>query len=176
MLGHELGDVVFGEAETAAEALAQINAHPWQLVILDVSLPDDDDGFSVLREVYARHPQAAVLALGVCTRIQSTPAVPCNSVPRVMFQRTPAVPICRRRSEMSSMAKSTLVNRFAGKLAARDSLLSKQAILWLVPFGLWMIASDAYLFFNTPAGFESRNAHHPHISITRRAPSGLPQE
>jgi DNA-binding NarL/FixJ family response regulator len=34
-------------------------------VILDVSLPDDDDGFSVLREICARPPQAAVLVLGM---------------------------------------------------------------------------------------------------------------
>ena len=64
VLGHEFRDVVFGEAETAAEALAQIKAQPWRLVILDVSLPDDDDGLSILREVCTRRPQAAVLVLG----------------------------------------------------------------------------------------------------------------
>ena len=51
--------------QTAAAALAQINPHAWRLVILDVSLPDDDDGFSVLREICARPPQAAVLVLGM---------------------------------------------------------------------------------------------------------------
>ena len=65
VLGQEFRDVVFGEAETAGEALAQIKVHPWRLVILDVSLPDDDDAFSVLREVCARQPQAAVLVLGM---------------------------------------------------------------------------------------------------------------
>jgi len=65
VLGLEFRDVVFGEAETAAEALAQIKAQPWRLVILDVSLPDDDDGLSVLREVCTRRPQAAVLVLGM---------------------------------------------------------------------------------------------------------------
>jgi DNA-binding NarL/FixJ family response regulator len=33
-------------------------------VILDVSLPDDEDALSVLREVRARRPQTAVLVLG----------------------------------------------------------------------------------------------------------------
>src|ERR1019366_5504253 len=65
LLGNEFRNVVFGEAETVDEALAQIKAHPWRLVILDVSLPDDDDAFSVLREVRARHPQSAVLVLGI---------------------------------------------------------------------------------------------------------------
>ena len=64
VLSHEFRDVVFGEAETAEEALSLIKAQPWRLVILDVSLPDDD-GFSVLREVCARRPQAAVLVLGM---------------------------------------------------------------------------------------------------------------
>src|ERR1039458_6076720 len=47
ILSHEFRDVVFGEAGTAKEALAQVAAQPWHLVILDISLPDDD-GFSVL--------------------------------------------------------------------------------------------------------------------------------
>src|ERR1035437_7580587 len=63
--GLEFRDVVFGEAETAAEALAQIKAKPWRLVILYVSLPDDDDGLSVLREVCIHRPQAALLVLGM---------------------------------------------------------------------------------------------------------------
>src|ERR1035441_6755473 len=65
VLGQEFRDVVFGEAETAEEALARIKAQPWHLVILDVSLPDDDDALSVLPEICARRPQAAVLVLGM---------------------------------------------------------------------------------------------------------------
>ena len=65
LLGNEFRDVVFGEAETAGEALAQIQAQRWRLVILDVSLPDDRDSFSVLRELRALHPQSAVLVLGI---------------------------------------------------------------------------------------------------------------
>src|ERR1039458_6212365 len=65
LLGHEFRNVVFGEAETAEEALAQIKAQPWRLVILDVSLPDDEDALSVLPEICARRPQAAVLVLGM---------------------------------------------------------------------------------------------------------------
>jgi two-component system invasion response regulator UvrY len=48
VLGHEFRNVVFGEVETAAQALAQIKAQPWRL----------------LREVRANRPQTAVLVLG----------------------------------------------------------------------------------------------------------------
>ena len=65
LLGNEFRDVVFGEAETAGEALAHIQAQRWRLVILDVSLPDDRDSFSVLRELRAHHPRSAVLVLGI---------------------------------------------------------------------------------------------------------------
>lgn len=64
VISQEYRDVVFGEAGTAEAALAQIKAHPWRLVILDVSLPDND-GFSVLREISARRPEAAVLMLSM---------------------------------------------------------------------------------------------------------------
>src|ERR1017187_5700686 len=64
VLSHEFRDVVFGEAGTAEEALAQIQAKPWRLVILDVSLPDND-GFFVLRKIRASLPEAAVLVLSM---------------------------------------------------------------------------------------------------------------
>src|ERR1035438_7643825 len=64
VLQFEYRDIVFGDAGTAAEALAQIKAHPWRLVILDVSLPGDD-GFSVLQEICARCPQTPVLMLSM---------------------------------------------------------------------------------------------------------------
>src|ERR1017187_1740517 len=64
ILSHEYRDVVFGEARTADEAVARIKAQPWRLVILDVSL-SDNDGFFVLREIRTRRPEAAVLILSM---------------------------------------------------------------------------------------------------------------
>jgi two-component system, NarL family, invasion response regulator UvrY len=64
VLRHEYGDIVYGEAGTAKEALAQIKARPWRLVILGVSLPDND-GFFVLREICAHRPETAVLMLSM---------------------------------------------------------------------------------------------------------------
>src|ERR1035438_2923052 len=103
VLSHDFRDVVFGDAETAEQALAQIKAKPWRLVILDASLPDDDNGFSVLREVRALRPQAAVLVLGTHPDSQSA----CNSVPPVTSPRPPPVPICSRRSAISRSEEHT---------------------------------------------------------------------
>jgi two-component system invasion response regulator UvrY len=62
ILSGEYREVVFGEAATAAEALTQIRAQLWHLVILAISLPDED-GISVLREIRSRSPNIPVLVL-----------------------------------------------------------------------------------------------------------------
>ena len=64
VLSHEFRDLAFGEAKTAEEALARIDAQPWRLVILDIGLPGQD-GFFVLREIRARCPETAVLMLSM---------------------------------------------------------------------------------------------------------------
>jgi DNA-binding NarL/FixJ family response regulator len=64
VLSHEFRDLAFGEARTAEEAVAQIKAQPWRLVILDIGLPGKD-GFYVLQEIRTRRPEAAVLILSM---------------------------------------------------------------------------------------------------------------
>jgi DNA-binding NarL/FixJ family response regulator len=64
VLSHEFRDLAFGEARTSEEALAQIEAQPWRLVILDIGLPGND-GFFVLREIRTRRSEAAVLMLSM---------------------------------------------------------------------------------------------------------------
>jgi len=53
---------VVGEAETAAEALEQIGQLQPDLVITDITLPDDT-GISLSREIRSRYPQIRVLIL-----------------------------------------------------------------------------------------------------------------
>lgn len=53
---------VVGEAETAAEALEQIAELQPDLVITDITLPDDT-GINLSREIRSRHPQTRVLIL-----------------------------------------------------------------------------------------------------------------
>lgn len=54
--------VQFGEAGTAAEALALALGEPWDVVLLDLALPDRH-GLDVLRELHAARPQMPVLIL-----------------------------------------------------------------------------------------------------------------
>jgi DNA-binding NarL/FixJ family response regulator len=62
VLSCEYRDIAFGEARTAEEAVTQVTAQPWRLVILDIGLPDKD-GFFVLQEIDIRLPEAATLML-----------------------------------------------------------------------------------------------------------------
>jgi len=54
--------VQFGEAGTAAEAIALAFGERWDVVLLDLGLPDRH-GLEVLREVHAARPQLPVLVL-----------------------------------------------------------------------------------------------------------------
>lgn len=54
--------VQFGEAGTAAEALALALGQRWDVVLLDLGLPDRH-GLDVLRELHAARPQLPVLIL-----------------------------------------------------------------------------------------------------------------
>jgi two-component system, NarL family, invasion response regulator UvrY len=51
---------VAGEAHTGADALAQIAAEPWDLVLLDIGLPDIS-GIEVLRRIRRQWPDLPVL-------------------------------------------------------------------------------------------------------------------
>jgi DNA-binding NarL/FixJ family response regulator len=57
-------NAAFGEAADAAEALRQAAAARWDLMVLDISLPDRD-GLDVLRELRARQAGVPVLVFSV---------------------------------------------------------------------------------------------------------------
>jgi two-component system, NarL family, invasion response regulator UvrY len=62
MLSLEYRDLIFGDARSSDEALALMPKRPWDLVILDVSIPGVD-GFHVLREIRQHYPATRVLML-----------------------------------------------------------------------------------------------------------------
>lgn len=64
MLGQEYRGSLFGEAKNTHEALFQLARHPWDLVVLDITIPGGD-GFNVLRETRVRHPSTRVLVLSM---------------------------------------------------------------------------------------------------------------
>jgi two-component system, NarL family, invasion response regulator UvrY len=61
----ESGDIEFaGEAVDCADALAQIRAHPWDVVLLDLSMPGRG-GIEVLQEARKEFPALPVLVLSM---------------------------------------------------------------------------------------------------------------
>jgi two-component system invasion response regulator UvrY len=60
ILGEEFEALAFGEASDAAETVAKLETGPWNLLILDLSLPGRG-GLEVLREVRGRWPALPVL-------------------------------------------------------------------------------------------------------------------
>jgi len=67
VLAEEYRGVVFGEAGTADDALAQIARQPWDLVTLEIRVPGKDgkDGFYVLQQTLLRRPRTPVLVLSI---------------------------------------------------------------------------------------------------------------
>ena len=57
-------DMVFGEARNAREVLKNVNEKDWDIVILDITLPDRS-GLDVLGELKRVHPKLPVLVLSV---------------------------------------------------------------------------------------------------------------
>jgi len=61
-LKHELSDLIFGEANSAREAKRRMAGAPWDLVLLDLALPDGS-GFDLLACVKGMSPAPKVIVL-----------------------------------------------------------------------------------------------------------------
>jgi two-component system, NarL family, invasion response regulator UvrY len=64
LLSEEFSEAEFGEAASGPEALAEISRRPWNLVLLDLSIPGRD-GLDVLKEALALQPQLRVMIVSV---------------------------------------------------------------------------------------------------------------
>jgi DNA-binding NarL/FixJ family response regulator len=60
----EEANVLVGEASTAREAMRRVRTEPWDVVVLDINLPDRS-GLEVLDEIKALRPTPRVLVLTV---------------------------------------------------------------------------------------------------------------
>lgn len=57
---HDIAHI--GEASTGSEALARLREQPWDLLILDINMPDRS-GLDILRHARASHPTTPVLVI-----------------------------------------------------------------------------------------------------------------
>lgn len=64
LLADEFSQVEFGEAANSAEAIHQIREHPWDVVVLDITMPGRS-GLDVLRDVSDTCPGLPVLILSM---------------------------------------------------------------------------------------------------------------
>lgn len=64
ILGHELKDVVCGEAEDARQVLLQVQSGDWDLVMLDITMPGRS-GLDILKDIKAVRPKLPVLVLSM---------------------------------------------------------------------------------------------------------------
>lgn len=64
MLAQEFPDTSFGSAANTAETLDQVAQEPWDLLVLDLSLPGRG-GLEVLREVRILHPRLPVIVFSM---------------------------------------------------------------------------------------------------------------
>lgn len=69
MLADEFDKVTFGEATTAAEALARALKEKWDLMVLDINMPGRS-GLEVLAELRTQRPQLRVLVLSMAPEEQ----------------------------------------------------------------------------------------------------------
>jgi len=71
-LARTLGEGEFGEAGTAAQALRQAEEQPWDVVLLDLSLPDGS-GMETLRALRQLRPALPVLVMSMHPESQYGP-------------------------------------------------------------------------------------------------------
>lgn len=64
LLAEEFTNATFGEANNGNEALDQIWKQPWDVVLLDITMPGKG-GLDVLKQLVSAHPNMAVLVLSM---------------------------------------------------------------------------------------------------------------
>ena len=124
ILKEEFRGAAFGEAADAAGTLQQIGAGHWDLLILDISLPDRD-GLSVLREVKQRCPELPVLVFSVHPEDQfAMRSLKFHAAGYLTKERAPEelADAVRRILVGGTYVSSSFAERLASSLGARTLL------------------------------------------------------
>ncbi len=124
ILKEEFRGAVFGEAADAAGTLRQLGRERWDLLILDISLPDRD-GLSVLREVKQRRPELPVLVFSVHPEDQfAMRSLKFHAAGYLTKERAPEelADAVRRILAGGTYVSSSFAERLASSLGARTLL------------------------------------------------------
>jgi DNA-binding NarL/FixJ family response regulator len=64
ILTESIPDATFGDASNGREALRRARTEPWDVIVLDISLPDRS-GLEVLKELHREYPAVPILVLSM---------------------------------------------------------------------------------------------------------------
>lgn len=124
ILKEEFRGAVFGEAADAAGTLERLGEDRWDLLILDISLPDRD-GLSMLREIKFKQPELPVLIFSVHPEDQfAMNAVKFRAAGYLTKERAPEelADAVRRILAGGIYISSSFADRLASRLGARTML------------------------------------------------------
>lgn len=123
LLAEEFADAQFGEASNAEEARAQLVKQPWDLALLDVSLPGKN-GLEVLKEFKTLRPKVRVLVLSVHPEDQfAVRALKAGAAGYLTKESAPEVLVKAVRKVLAGgrYVSPTLAEKFAMNIRRDDS-------------------------------------------------------
>jgi len=121
MLAERLSGAMFGEAGTAQETLDQLRKGPWDILVLDVTMPGRS-GLEILHEISRAQPRLPVLVLSMhpdeqyALRVLKAGAAGYISKDRASAELVAAVKtVLSGGSHCSPAVAETLVSHLSGK-------------------------------------------------------------
>lgn len=124
ILSKEFPEAEFGEAETAQAALEQVRKSPWDVLILDVTMPGRS-GLAVLKEVKECQPRLPVLVLSMHPEDQYGVRVLQAGADGFMTKVRAPVELVQAVKTLLTGAKyvsATLAQKLASRLGANQNL------------------------------------------------------
>jgi DNA-binding NarL/FixJ family response regulator len=121
---------VFGEAETARAALGMVWGESWDLVIMDISLPDRS-GLDILRDIRKARPELPVLVLSMHTEEQYAERVLRAGAAGYLTKLHAADELVRAVSKVSEGGRyvsGELAERLAANLAGAGNRLGHESL------------------------------------------------
>ncbi len=193
ILGQAFNNATFGEAEDCRQALASAIEIPWDLVILDISMPGRG-GLDVLKEIKAQRPRTPVLVLSMHAERQFAARAFQAGAAGYLTKASAGTELLKAVKHILAgrrYVSSVLAEQLAGELGQdRSALLHERLsarefeILRLIGAGKTVkeIATELVLSGNTISTYRARvlqkmemrtNAELTHYAISNKLVAGL---